>query len=407
MSLSWKTLASKIHPPLPMSSRDSQRLLILLNTSFKQQLDRYHPTSLEQDAGLHLRSILSNPLFESKPSHGARLSVDGRGRSGKALGVLQNLVKRPAEIFKEQVNGGGATLEMAKLCLRAEQRNCFASPNARLGEALGSSGIGSLVLEWLWASGLESSKSFIEDWDFVRHLVPFLVAEKKQYRICRWLQEGNLRGCATVLSGSDVRATKDWSNLLLQLITTENTHGQGLQSATDIFIRSVDESQLTGSRHQQLHTAAAWYLTVAFTDAQKAVQMDRNIIRHFMDAVKTSSRPRSLIIAYQSIHLVEDPYPDVALNYLQGLSTDYRFPKSKSPHVISLGLKAAEILLEKGREHEAMWLMEYLQTNFRDEIGAHASTEHRTPSSRTSPVGDDREMEEEKTLRSLNTLAIS
>jgi len=405
MGLSWKSLVSKIHPPLPMSPRESQRLLSLLNTSFKQQLDRYHHASSEQDAGLHLRSILSNPLFEAKPSSGAWIHADGRRKSKSALSVLRTLVKRPREIFKEQIAAGTATLDMAKLCLRAEHRNCLGSPNAQLGDALSSSGIGSLVLEWLWASGLENSKAFLTNWDFVRHLVPFVVAEQKQDRMWGWVQRRRTISRGTSLPGLDTHATKDWSNLLLQIISAENTYGRGLDSATNMFIGSMDDSQHGGTGHQRLHNAAGWYLTIALGNAQKTVQTDWTMVQRFTKAVKTFSRPSSLIVAYHSVYLAKDPNPDVALNYLRGFSPDHRFPKSKTTGVVSLGLKAAEMFLEKGRNCEALWLMEYLQTNFRSEIGAHASPEQ-LPSVESSFAEENKSLEEEETLRSLDTLAI-
>ena len=38
------TLASKIHPQLPLSPRESQQLLSLLTQSFRAHLDREHPS---------------------------------------------------------------------------------------------------------------------------------------------------------------------------------------------------------------------------------------------------------------------------------------------------------------------------------------------------------------------------
>lgn len=402
---SWRSLVSKIHPPLPISPRDSHRLLALLNSSFKQQLERYHPTCIERDAGLHLRSLLSNPLFQAKPSDKLRLSVSGRRKGEQALDVLQNLVKRPADIFKEQMHAGRANLDMAKLCLRAEQRNCLASP-IELGDALSSSGIGSLILEWLWASGLESSRAFVADWDFVSSLVPFLVAEKQQNRIFQWLQQSDSIAQVATLRGLNAHAIKDSSNLLLQLISAEVKYGEGLESAINTFSNIVNEGQHHGSRYQRLHNAAAWYLTVALTDAHVAAKIDKSIVGEFKKSVMVISRPRTLILAYHSVYLAKNPRPDVALSYLQGLTPDYRFPRSKRPHVVLLGLKAAEIFLGKGRDYEAMWLMEYLQTNFRDEVGADGSSEDRYRLQGSSVVGEDPAREEEKTLRSLDTLAI-
>lgn len=400
MGLRWKSLMSKIHPPLPLSPRESQRLLSLLNTSFKQQLDRYHPANLEQDAGLHLRSILSNPLFQAKFSNGDGFVTDGRRKKEQVLGVLQNLARMPTEIFQGQVSAGTATMDVAKLCLRTEHKNCFASPTTRLGDAMSTSGMGSLVLEWLWASGLEDSKAFLTDWEFVRQIVPFLVAEKQQDRIWRWLHGRQSSSHLASLSRPNAYATKDRSNLLLQLVSADHTYGQGLESAVNRYIRSIDYSHRAGLRLHQVHSAAGWYLTLALSNTPKVAQMEWSTVQRFMKAVMSFSRTRSLIVAYHWMYFAKDPSPEEALTYFQELSPDYRFPKSKSHHVVLLGLKAAEIFIENGREAEALWLMDYLRTNFRDEIGAHSI------SRRSSLVEEDRQVEEEKTLRSLDTLAI-
>ena len=64
--LSWKSLLSKLHPPLPLTSKDSVKILALLNASFRQQLDRQRPAEYpdtEHYTNTHLQSILTNPLF--------------------------------------------------------------------------------------------------------------------------------------------------------------------------------------------------------------------------------------------------------------------------------------------------------------------------------------------------------
>ena len=54
------SLASKIHPQLPLTPRESQQLLNLLTTSFRSHLDREHPTAPSER--LLLTSASTSPL---------------------------------------------------------------------------------------------------------------------------------------------------------------------------------------------------------------------------------------------------------------------------------------------------------------------------------------------------------
>ena len=86
---SLKSLVSKLHPQLPLSPKESQRLLTALTSSFRKQLDEAHPRQAQDEdvrpkldrmgpvnpgyhglhtssvsfADKHLASVLTNPLL--------------------------------------------------------------------------------------------------------------------------------------------------------------------------------------------------------------------------------------------------------------------------------------------------------------------------------------------------------
>ena len=400
MGLSWKALISKIHPPLPMSPRESQRLLTLLNTSFKQQLDRHHPTSLEDHTGLHLHSILSNPLFDVR-SNNRKASFSTRdGKGGKCLGLAQDLAKRPMDIFKEQISAGTATLQSAMLCLQAEYKICLASPTATMANAMRTSRTGSIMLEWLWCSGTESSGTFLGNVDFTRLIVPFLVAEKRHDRIWHWLQI--LRSGLTSASSPPLRASieKNHRNLLLELVKSEITVGEGLDAAIALFIRSVNESEQEIVNGIAMHRSAAWYLTNVLKGIPKAVAIQDDMIQSFMEAAGTMRKPNILLSACHWVHLAKKPDPKVALGYFKHQLSYDGTPSKKRLHIVLLGLKTAEVLLEGVCQAEALWVMDHLQTNFGKEIGSFATSDQDRQSQRIL------EEAEESSLRSLDALAI-
>ena len=395
MGRSWKALTSKIHQPLPLSPRESQRLLRLLNSSFQQQLDRTYPANLEKDAGLQIQSMLTNPLFACKPGTSALPPVSCDRKSNQALGLLNGIMKRPATLFKEQIAAGTATLEMAKLCLQAEYRNCLRAPEVQLRDVLGSSGIGSLVFDWLWASGSGDIETLLEDRDLVRYICPFVFAENHQSRVWRWAQ-----------LEWKTNTSKAHSLLLLQLVKAENIYGQGLGPAIYMFIKCMECNQSVDSPHMRYHSAAAWYLTRAVAKSAEVKREDWSLMLRFSSMIKHFANPRSLIVAYHSVHLAKSPSPNVALKYLQGLPSETRiFSKSKIAHIVAMGLRAAEIFLEKGRQNEAIWIMEYLQTQFPNEIGVSSKAQKLSLTQEAVSVHDG-SFDEEEALRNLDGLAI-
>ena len=400
MGLSWKAIVSKIHPPLSMTPRESQRLLTLLNTSFKQQLDRHHPTTIESYTALHLRSILTNPLFDSRPSNGGvSLSTD-YGKGIKSLGLVQDLVNQPMDIFKEQVAAGTATMQSALLCLQAEYKNCLASPAATMVDAMRTSGTGSIILGWLWSSGTESSGSFLANRPFIKLLVPFLVAEKQHDRIWHWLHF--LGSELSSASSSPLRNSLEKSHCytLMELIKSEVTVGGGLDAAIATFVRLVGGSGPRVEKRTATHGHAVWYLTKMLKGNPKAADLRDGVIRSFMEAAGTLRKPTTLLSACHWVHLAKRPDPNVALLYFRNRLSYDGIQSRKRLQTVLLGLKSAEVFLERGCQAEALWVMDHLQTNFSKEIGLSATTDLNQSLQRTS------EDAEESSLRLLDALAI-
>ncbi|KAJ4305370.1 hypothetical protein N0V90_000901 [Kalmusia sp. IMI 367209] len=196
----FSQLASKIHPQLPLTPRESQQLLNLLTTSFRTHLDREYPVGapesplpssttqiakVEQDrrvpssynsASDHIDSILSNPLFARKPRR--------RGSESAAVEVL----KDPLSWFLDQVAIGTADIPKAILCLGALKR----SQQSPLDNGRRPA---SIIAGWLHASGQETSSDFLAiplnmkgapRESLVTKLVPMLLAEGNQAPLWRW-----------------------------------------------------------------------------------------------------------------------------------------------------------------------------------------------------------------------------
>lgn len=395
MGLGWKTFVSKIHPPLPMTPQESQRLLALLNASFKEHFDHHRPSHLEEHAGHHLHSILTNPLFAARPrsSHEDTTLSSHRGRSDKSTGLIQEFVKRPMDVLRERIAAGTATLQTAKLCLQAETKNCLASPAATVDDAMRSSDIASIVLDWLRASHAETLGTLLEHSGFFRLLVLFLVAEKRHDRIWSWLQTLQSNIDAPPTRNTRCPISKTYNRLLIAFIKAEALLGEGLDAATGIFVRAITEGQ---PKLKGLYAPSAWYLTRMLMKVPKPAQLQYTTVRAFMEATGTSRKPNTLMSVCHWAYLAETQDLTVALRYLESMQPG----KPSTEETLTVGQKALNSVKSLSNQGTPgmIWDVASLRKNFRREIGDHG-WEHRLLQG--SPHTD-----EESSLRLLGGLAV-
>ena len=404
----WKSLTSKIHPPLPMSPRESQRLLSLLNASFKEQLDREHTTassSNEHHANNHLQTILTNPLFDAKsqtPAYSGSKSVE----SGKILGQLQDHMKRPMDAFKDQIAQGVANLNSAKLFLYLQYKACLASPAATPRVAMQNSGAAWTILQWLWASGMEDTGEFLMDKDFVCLLVTFLVAGGQHSRVLRWLHQCHSPDETpyTSLRGLDTERIE--CLLLTRLIKEETRYGDGLDSAINLFVRTVAGFRnvwLTRDSKYNIAAQAAWVLMKSIRRLPQGARPKAIIVRHFVETVRTFNKD-PLLNAFVCVYVQESTEPQAALTFFQTTSCrSFLLLSAPRRYHIALGVRAAELFLQDGRQAEALWIIGYLRTSFAKELGWPLD-----PVRNSLPLNDQATLpvEEERSLHLLDTLAV-
>lgn len=398
MSLNWKSLVSKIHPPLPMSSRESARLLALLNSSFKHQLESQHSAGMpdsEHHTDNHLRSILTNPLFDTR---------SGMRSKDKPFGRVQDLVKRPMDVFREQVSAGTATRQTACLCLQAQYNNCLASPDATLTNAMRASRAGTTVLEWLWSSGMEESRGFFDSRQSFEFLISFLVAEQRHDRILQWLRRLYAETSKDRLPENHRR----YRNLLSCFIKAESSLGKGLESATALFIqvaRDVQDSKLGFNKLNGAFNFVAYYLTTELMAVPKSAQLQASTLEPFMNVIKnfTTTKRGNHLAALHGLYLAKNPDPRAALQYFQGLSLKdvTELTPSRLPRTIFMGLRTAELYLDLGREAEAIQIMAFLHRNFRSEIVPIRIPDHEDMTKGSSGNAED------QSLHLLDSLAIA
>ena len=411
-----KSLTSKLHGPLPLTPRSSQQLLSKLNASFKEQFDRQHlPVSqnTEEHANLHLQSILKDPLFDAKPP--TRETSTSKTKSiGQTPGQPQNHKTQVLDAFRERASQGTVDLKMAKLCLSVQYAACMTSCDATPRQAMQTSGAGSTILQWLWSSGMEDAGLFLDDRHFVDMLVAFLVAEGQQSRISRWLQRCHRLGERPFLNISEVDASRIAKRLFHRLIRQEIRIGDGLESAIDLFLRTVADLRSVGFEGMFMTTTskyAAWEVVRTILDFWKFSEPRPPCFHAFEQTVR-SMTPSAYFDACLGVSIQEKLDPQPALTWFQ--SSEELQQKIKHPRqrigIVLLGLRAAEIFLKDGRQKETLWIMEFLRVNFKPELGLTKSREPRAMlRSRFVPLFPEPECllkNEERNLQLLDTLIV-
>jgi len=214
---SLKSLAAKFHPQLPLSQKESQRLLTALTTSFRKQLDEAHPrhdqkvssdspvkigdgagstarglhSSSAALADRHLASVLTNPLLAQAQSPKQSLSDHDR-----VLAEIQaDRTRDPIAILEAYHAKGAATIQIASSCLREALDRLRQIPDEKQRQVeLAEAKPGRRVLYWLWTSEQYQTDEFCDAQDFQGLLMTALNKEgSEKCRFCR---------CRCILRGS-------------------------------------------------------------------------------------------------------------------------------------------------------------------------------------------------------------
>ncbi|KAL8709548.1 MAG: hypothetical protein Q9225_007438 [Loekoesia sp. 1 TL-2023] len=406
LSHGWRFLTSKLHQPLPLNRRESQKLLTLLNDSFKRNLDRQYPPGLadsEYSPDDHFKALLRSPLFGSDRLRHASPSqkrADGH-RDAAQLHDLMFAVKAPIEYFKQQVATGAANMDLAKLALDSQKKKALASASLDVNESMKSSGIGSVMVNWLWSSGQYERLDFLRDREFVARLMPFLVVGGQYKPIWEWLQRSRtLSTVQTQTHEAWVLFQKDIGSMVRNLVKSETTYGQGLQSAMQLFLTNYKASTLLSPAPSFLtlsmnnHPAGS-FLIMEWASNVTSVQLQAPVIEKFGRSVDSWASPHLSVSYGALIQLLlnrEANNPPVQPLITAFESFETSLSKFERLSVVRVGLKAVEVLLTQGSLKEAAQVMKTLQVKFASELGA------------DDELPNPRKEDEDAALRSLNLI---
>lgn len=367
----FKNVIPSIHQPLPLSSKESSKLLKVLKTSFRQNLDREHGWIAEYDDSeppaskksskqhhsfsrdhhrrpteRHLQSILSNPLF----------------RNGAQSNVPLTSPRDPMDVFDEAVGKGMMTRKAALGCLRAKRQSILQSSALSVNDAMAASGAGLRVLQWLRSSGQERRLEFVTDRVLLADLLPFVIAEGLEEIVWTWA-ERIVRGDGP----ADPNGAAVGSLICSLVMAKSNIEDKNLDTAFAAVLRA-DQTWSAQSQLPQIllqpWRALSWQSTV---EAWKRPLPSTPLFESFVKTAGHIRKPLTIDRAHLYLHHPTTPDPEPAVKTLINLNmADSSRPHSHSfvTRAVLMGMDAVSHLTRLGQLEEAEALLKLLRSKF-------------------------------------------
>lgn len=389
----FRSVVRKIHPQLPLTQRECQQLLNLLNTSFRSQLDREHPAgpsetplpstttqivkvdgdrrlpSSYDSASEHIDSILSNPLVATRPQRRASDYAEAHVRED------------PLAWFLDQVALGTANIAKASFCIDLLQKLQTKTNGPRLSTSNTDQKPASVIAEWLRTSGTETSESFIilnspppsrsaEPTQLLDKLVPMLLEEGNHAPLWRWYlyrPEQDIESDRNIKSHSSQVAIFK-ARLLKNMIRCARTRDE----AFSIFLRAYE---VTGADKQLASAAELRSLQAAggtILAEQISADTQAPCAPELYDSFTLSTHAwlagwgpiaRAMLCVYHPTH----PDPQPGLKLIRDPDEILRLPKVKDSGkklLVRLCLGVIQQLTREEKVADAQVAMEFIKEHF-------------------------------------------
>ncbi|KAK4213289.1 hypothetical protein QBC37DRAFT_423274 [Rhypophila decipiens] len=341
-----KTLGSLKHlfvqQPLPLTKRDSQKLLKTLTTSFRAHLDREHglahdlsqpvataPTISRSELAStadsssqlsasrqilthphrpvdrHLQAVLNNPLF----------SHNGTSKLASPHGLGAELDTHPKAVFEAAVARGIMTIPRALGFLLKSKQVITQSGVASVSKAMAEYGAGLLVLNWLRSSGLERQLAFLENQRFTPLLLEFMVAEGLDDLAWVWLE----RMCT---QGGGQASSHNPGRFLRALVDANYINTVELETAYRLMLRG--DALFKKSDRIPFDLRPAW-LSLAWETtghSWRHTPPEASVYDAFLDLPKLYNSNLVMHKAHLELYHPTKPSHDRAVEYIMSRKTD-------------------------------------------------------------------------------------
>lgn len=382
----------KLHQPLPLDARQSEKLLNLLTTSFRKHLDKEHggpefdPTIGSKEPkpeakpivnnhaprpDIHMKRLLANPHFRP---------LDGS--SSKTVDIGDPMV-----VFEAAVAKGMMNISNASHCLYAKKSRIIESTVLDIRDAMRDSKAGTTVLKWLISSGHANNLDFLRDDKFCAILMQFMVAEGLQDACWSWIRK-SLRNVPRIFelplrSEARYRLKVDIMTPLFSYVMALSARPAPLDDAYTALVKAA--GYLQGLSNAQAQEALGYSL-INIIGVTKTTLRDRPppsepAFDAFLRLLPVSRPFFEYDLAHLGMMHPTRPSPDYALELLREV---HRHGSPKLPHrtartvvfqaelevrIMHLGLDTAKFLLKLDRYVEALEIMDCLRLHFPVQLG--------------------------------------
>jgi len=234
-------LKSIIHPPLPLTTGQSQQLLGLLKTSFREQLAASTAASAPHTSNTtephrspvdaHLSSLLKAPIFTSD-------SGTLMGTPGKVVQVrVERFIRNPLAVYHELASHGIPTPDIAWAVLKRYTSNMLALPQEELKEGWAVKA----VLEVIKPLRNISSRVHLEDRRLREQIIKTLVADGEEEIAAGMLNKPWLLHISA--EQLDAKELLEIRESIINEVTKSVEQFKGLNAAALQFLRMVENWQ--------------------------------------------------------------------------------------------------------------------------------------------------------------------
>lgn len=393
---SLQGILPRIHHPLPLTETQSQRLLNALKTTFRSKLDHEHgwepetttpaaanaanaditngepsPSSRpHRPTDRHLHAILSNPLFAYEHTKPA----------------VPRTKRDPMDVFDEAVAKGMMTRKAATGCLAAKRRQILMFSDTSLQTAMADSGAGRRVVQWLRMSGEERSGQFLSDRALLEQLIPYMVVEGLEEIVWGWADRLARESGQLGLKEPDPEPLKEpahkvQGDILSILVGAKATimRDRSLNGAYQDLLRAHDTWRWKQNVWYILFSpwrALSWHSTM---DAWDRPPPSEVLFDKYLALEPQTPRLRTALRIdrpHLDLHHPTRPSPDRALGFFRDFSTALKqqIPPPKAyggfaDRVSTMGLDTAKYLSQLGRDKDAEWVLNLVQSHFQTDSG--------------------------------------
>ena len=394
-TLNLRSLLDKLHPPLPQTTRESQRLLLALQSSFKRELDASHPAfaTAAKDHGLgangpaarpgnasaraadgHLRFILQHPLLRV---------TNQKSRCGSSGPALQAVQIFDAAVVHGKPQGFEKQLSILRHCAKLYMSD------KHLETVAEDSRLGPKIASWLLCADGNTVRKLLTC-TAIKNIIPVMYRDGQEDTVWEWLRmlySGDFGGPISE-SYYDL-GSKSWlppQGRFIYVMIRESLLRGNLAGAVHEYIQAIGHSISFISRSRQVsndgHGPEQYWS--AFHQSAAIITYSILRARHghgvplaLFDGLIKVLQPwqNCWDVGAQFLSLYHPTNPSSHNLYLSlrarefvthGVEKIEEKPYNYRRHILKCLMDGAQLSLEQNKPHEAQFIFDTVEKHFVD-----------------------------------------